>query len=110
MRSYIEERIYHPAGMDLSIERHQWEAFNFQVIVQYRGAGKYAVVTSREAYRQLSQAGNWLYRPLKMTAMRWCRFDFETACRLAESVVDHVKVNGLTWAEWEARREKKEVT
>lgn len=105
MRSYIEERIYHPTGMDLRIERHRWEAFNFQVIVQYRGDEKYAVVTSREAYQQLSRAGNWLYWPLKMTAIRWCRFDFDTACQLAESAVDHVKVNGLTWTEWEIRRE-----
>lgn len=102
MPTYTEERTYLPDGCD----RDDYNAFGFQVGVFYRGGGKYLVSHGgREAHKQLSRAGNWLWTPLKMTQMRWCRFTFEEACRLAEQVVNDVKVNGRTWAEWEAHRQ-----
>jgi hypothetical protein len=104
MPTYVEERLYHPDGMDLMDEGHAYDAFAFQVGVFYRGKGKWVVATSREAHEQLSRTGRWLWLPSKMNQMRWCRHDFETACRLAEGVVNDRKVNGRTWAEWEARR------
>lgn len=100
MSAYIEERTYYPTGCD----RDSYDAFAFQVGVYYRGGGKWCVATSRAGHVQMTHTGKWLYLPLKMTAMRWCRFDFETACELAAKHVNARKVNGLTWAEWEVRR------
>lgn len=97
---YIEERTYYPRGLDPD----HYEAFHFQVGVFYRGNGKWCVATSREAHQQLSRTGKWLWLPLKMTALRWCRFTFDEACALAEAHVDARKINGLTFAEWEQRR------
>lgn len=96
--NYYEERVYLPLGAD----RDHPEARSFQVGVYYRGDGKWLVSHGgREAHEQLSQTGKWLWCPEKMNQMRWCRFDFETACRLAEEAVDRLTVNGLTWPEWQ---------
>lgn len=100
MPKYIEERIYFPDGMDFD----DYDAPVFQVGVFYRGNGKYVVADSKSAHRQVTHKGTWLFCPAKMTQMRWCRFSFEEACRLAERVVNTKKVNGLTFAEWEARK------
>ena len=101
MPTFIEERTYYPDGC----EPDDYDAFAFQVNVAYRGNGKWAVMrgNSRMA-QQLTHTGRWICAPLKMTAMRWCRFDFDAACRLAEVHVNDVVVNGGTWAQWEARR------
>lgn len=99
-RSFIEERTYHPEGMDPD----DYEAHSFKVGVYYRGKGKWCVAREREGHHQLSVTGKWLWLPLKMVAMRWCRFDFETACRLAEEHVDGVTVGGRTWKQWQAAR------
>lgn len=98
MTSYIEDRRYFPTGYDQSNEMHEWNISAFTVFVTYRGNGKWMVSRSgREPHVQLSATGRWLWMPLKMTQMRWCRFDFETACRLADEVVDSVVINGRTW-------------
>lgn len=105
MSTYTEDRRYYPTGYDDSIEWHRWNIHTFTVHVTYRGHGKWMVSDNPSGLgMQLSQTGKWLSCPLKMTAMRWCRFDFETACQLAESAVDEVRINGLTWAEYMARR------
>lgn len=98
-RRYIEERTYYPQGCDPD----DMNAHGFGVTVAYRGNGKWAVTRGgRNAYEQLSSAGNWLWMPLKMTQMRHCRFSFEEACRLAEEHVNDVTVNGRTWDQWQA--------
>jgi hypothetical protein len=92
--AHIEERLYYPAGCPPD----HMSALEFEVKVRYRGRGKWSVEAGR---RQLSQSGRWLLCPLKMTELRWCRFDFKTACRLAEQYVNTRKINGKTWAEWQ---------
>ena len=98
--TYIEERTYFPDGM----HPDDVNAHAFQVGVYYRGYNKWCVARSREASYQMTHTGRWLWLPAKMTALRWCRFDFETACELAEKHVNHRKVNGRTWAEWKAKK------
>jgi hypothetical protein len=99
--NYIEERTYLPEGMSLDDpSRH-----SFQAIVQYRGGGMWAVVGQREAHEQFSRAGKWLFSPLKMTQMRWCRYDtFEEACIAAEKACELRTVMGQTYPELEEWR------
>lgn len=99
--AYIEERIYLPDGMDPD----DYEASHFAVRVQWRGKGQWAVVQGLgfPAHRFLTGKGRWLFLPRPMHR-RHCRFDFETACRLAQEHVNAVTINGGTWAQWEARR------
>lgn len=97
---YIEERTYYPTGYDPKDPWHTWNVSGLALGVWYRGDGKWMVSPYREGHEQLSRTGKWLWLPLKMTAMRNCRFDFETACRLAEEAVDSRRQNGRTWVEW----------
>lgn len=103
--TYIEERTYLPDGMQMDDTNRS----TFQIGVFYRGGGNWMVAPFREGGEQLSKTGKWLYYPLKMTAMRWCRFDFETACGLAEAHINSRRVMGTTWAEWEAKIASQEV-
>lgn len=97
MPTYIEERTYYPTGCPPDDVNARY----FQVGVFYRGAGRYVISQGgREAHQQLTSTGRWVYSPLKMTQMRWCRFDFETACRLAERAVDELRVMGKTWEQF----------
>lgn len=99
MTNYVEARFYYPDGMD----RDDMNRHHFQVVVMYRGNGKWAVTTSfeRNPAEQLSKSGNWLWMPSKMNQMRWCRFDsFEEACRVAERAVETRTVGGMTYAEF----------
>lgn len=98
--SYIEERIYLPTGLDAD----DINASTFAVRVQWRGEGKWAVVQGLgfPAHRFLTKTGKWIFLPRPMHR-RYCRFDFETACALAEKHVNSVVINGGTWAEWQER-------
>lgn len=98
---HLEERIYFPDDMDPD----DHEASSFAVRVQWRGNGQWAVVRGLgfPAHEFLSRTGKWMMAPKPMHR-RHCRFDFDTACRLAEQHVNSVKVNGATWAQWQARR------
>lgn len=98
--AYIEERIYLPDGMDPD----HYDAITFAVRVQWRGRGMWAVVQGLgfPGHQFLSSTGKWLWLPLPMHR-RHCRFDFHTACRLAAEHVNGVRINGRTWAEWQAR-------
>lgn len=100
MNRYIEERTYTPDGADID----DYNALAFRVGVFYRGNGKWCIANSRDAHRQMTSTGKWLLWPLKMTQMRWCLFDFETACALAEEHVNDVEVHGQTWSQWQAER------
>lgn len=105
MIDYIEERTYHPEGCDPD----DYNSVHFRVGVHWRGNGKWAVTLGgNNNHRLLSSAGNWLWMPLKMTQMRHCRFDFETACRLAEAAVDNVTLVGKTWKEHEDAKRSRE--
>lgn len=99
---YLEERIYLPDGMDVD----DYEISSFAVRVLWRSEDKWTVVQGLgyPSHMFLSQTGRWLWMPKPMHR-RYCRFDFETACRLAEKYVDTVKRNGGTWAQWQQRRQ-----
>ena len=101
MGTQIEERIYFPDGCDPD----DYEATHFAVCVQWRGQGKWAVTAGlgHPASRFLSSAGVWHFMPRQMHR-RHLRFDFETACRLAEEHVETLTINGRTWAQWETWR------
>ncbi len=105
---FTEERVYYPIGYDPDDDWHVQNVFGIAVGVWHRGNGKWMVSPTREGHEQLSSTGKWLWLPLKMTALQHCRFDFETACRLAEGAVDSHTQNGRNWAqwlEWKAERE-----
>ena len=68
------------------------------VKVEWRGQGKWAV---KNGPRYLSRTGKWLFLPQRMN-WRWCRFPFTEACQWAESTVDDVRCNGMTWTEWQS--------
>ena len=101
MSEYLNERIYFPDGMAAD----DYDARHFAVHVQWRGKGEWAVTKGLgyPAHSFLSRTGKWLFLPQPMHR-RYCRFDFETACEMAEKYVDSVEVNGGTWAQWQARR------
>ena len=103
-KRYIEERIYYPDGMDPIADAY--ESSSFAVRVEWRGK-EWAVVRGlgHPSHEFLTRTGKWLYLPMPMHR-RWCRFDFETACRLAEENVNNVRVNMRTWAEWQAHWKK----
>ncbi len=100
--NYIEERTYLPDGMDWDDQNRH----SFQAIVQYRGNGKWAVVGQREGHEQYSRAGKWLYSPLKMTQMRWCRYDsFENACLAAATACQKRTIVNMTYTDFLKWRE-----
>ena len=99
MSYFVEQRIYYPRGADPRIELHERAAPTLGVY--YRGQGRYMVATNRIGTRQLTHTGTLLWKPEKYVATRWCRFDFETACRMAAEHVDDLRMSGdLTWAEY----------
>ena len=102
MADYIEERWYYPDGCEVGSR----DFFAYRIGVLYRGNGKFMVAPNHEGNEQLSRTGKWLWLPLKMTAMKWCRFSFEEACEAAERAVTERKVSGFTFAEWQTHISK----
>jgi hypothetical protein len=94
--SYYEERTYYPTGCDPDTDGIN--ALAYGVKVEWRGQGKWAV---KNGPRYLSRTGKWLFLPQRMN-WRWCRFPFTEACQWAESTVDDVRCNGMTWTEWQS--------
>lgn len=103
MSNYIEERTYYPDGANPD----DYNDTSWKVGVYYRGKGKWMVAADREGYNQLSSTGKWLTYPLKMVAMKHCRFTFEEACERAEAAVDTRTVAGRTWQEYNEWRNAK---
>ena len=105
--TYIEERTYYPTGYDPDNPKHKYNVIAYTLGVYYRGDGRWMVSPQREGHSQMTHTGRLLWLPRKFQQMRWCRFDFETACALAEQNVDKLDtLRGRTWAdlmaEWEA--------
>jgi hypothetical protein len=98
--TYIEERVYFPTGADPD----DWNDRNFAIGVYWRGRGKWMVANGRQGSMQMTHTGRWLWMPRQLVAMRWCRFDFGTACYLAEKYLNYYRVNGRTWVEYDAWR------
>lgn len=99
-RYFVEQRIYYPQGADPAIESHERTAPTLGVY--YRGHGLYMVATDGGGTRQLTHTGTLLYKPEQHEARRWCRFDFDTACQMAEQHVDDLRMAGdISWAEYQ---------
>ena len=89
-----------PEGMEID----HWDLHHFALSVIWRGArtdtgrGGYGVLSGS---RQLSRAGNWGHPdPYQQHQYRW--ESLEEALEMARRHVGSHKVNGHTWAEWQA--------
>ncbi|MDI3330676.1 MAG: hypothetical protein QJR09_08070 [Micrococcus sp.] len=98
----ITEYMILPTGMDPG----DVNATMFAVHVKYRGqfngrsGGGYSV---NHLSSELSRAGKWgLPQRFQRWQYRWEAF--WEAQDMARDVVDSLKVNGRTWAEWQAER------
>lgn len=76
----------------------------FAVVVRWRGPrgdtgrGGYAIT---DHYGQhLSHRGKWRYNPEPYLQRHFRWEDLESALVVARTVVDDIRVNGKTWAEW----------
>lgn len=94
----IKQIMVLPTGMSLDDP----ELRHFAVTVEWRGnqtedgAGGYAVTQLTES---LSRTGNWGWpERYQYRQYRWATL--EEALDAARTAVDHVKVRGLTYAEW----------
>lgn len=97
----IKQILVLPIGMSLDDD----EARHYGVVVEWRGpqtddgAGGYAVTRFGES---LSRAGNWAWpERYQYRQYRWATLD--EALSAARAAVDHVKVNGMTYAEFSER-------
>lgn len=101
MSTYYGSRTYLPEGMDpADINASVWH-----IEVRWMRPGEpdtWSVLARGLREHRLSRTGRWLWCPSRMN-LRWCYFDFETACRLAAEHVETLRVNGLTWAEARTR-------
>lgn len=95
---YISEVTVLPEGMEQSDD----EMRHFAVKAVWRGArqengsGGFGVT---DGFRWLSRAGNWGH-PERFQYRQYRWETIEEALVAARAVVDHVRVNGKTWAEW----------
>lgn len=91
-----------PEGM----EPGDVNAHTFAVVVRWRGArsetgrGGYAVTHGN---RHLSHKGKWRYNPEPFLQRHYRWADLDSALTTARAIVNDIRVNGRTWAEWEAR-------
>lgn len=87
-----------------------YDSFAFEVRVQYRGNGRYAVI--RHGHSCLGTDGTWDQGVKEYDrGDAWLdahRFDLETALRLAKEQAPLVTVNGHTVADAIAMRQKRE--
>lgn len=102
MSNYYETRTYLPTSMDPDdINAAAW---NIQVRWMRPGEpDTWSVLGSGFREHRLSRTGKWLWCPSRMN-LRWCYFDFETACQLAAQHIETLRINGSTWAEAQERR------
>lgn len=106
MSEIVTEIMVLPDGM----EPDNFEAHSFAVMVRWRGArtetgrGGYAII---HGGRHLSHKGVWRFNP-EPFVQRHFRWEWlGSALVTARAVVNDVKVNGRTWAEWqEARKDE----
>jgi hypothetical protein len=84
-------------------------SFSFEVRVQYRGNGRYAVI--RHGHSCLGADGTWDQGVKEYDRgddwLNAHRFDLETALNLAKEAAPHVTVNGFTVADAIAMQQKR---
>lgn len=105
MNELVKEVMLLPDGMELD----DINAHSFAVIVQWRGVrtdtgrGGYAVT---HAGRHLSHKGKWRWSPEPFVQRHFRWAELESALVTARAVVNGITVNGMTWAEWQARSQR----
>lgn len=91
-----------PVPLDDPEQRY---AYPFNVTVEWRGDGLWAVVNGDYT---LTSLGDWEYEPRPSSRddgyLARCRFDLDTALLLARDVASAVEVNGMTWEQYLAWR------
>lgn len=99
MTEIITEVMLLPDGM----EPDDINAHTFAVTVRWRGArtdkgrGGYAVIHGN---RHLSHRGKWRWNPEPYLQRHFRWEELDSALVTARSIVNEVRVNGCTWAEW----------
>lgn len=82
----------------LPIEHPDWEMYAIKV--QWRGNDVWAVTRGRQC---LNRDGEWEWEPLLSNGseefLARCRFDYDTALRLAVDAAPKVRINGRSAAE-----------
>lgn len=96
----VTQLTFWPEGCDPD----DYEAINFMVTVEWRGADRYAVMS--RGTRLLSRAGNWKMAPLPMQRRQY-RFSYDEAVAAAEKAVEGPLVGGMTWGEFQVWRDAK---
>lgn len=98
MTELVTEIMILPDGMEIGDE----EAHSFALKVRWRGArsetgrGGYAV---QHGDRHMSHTGKWRWSPEPFIQRHFRWVDIEAALAAARAEVNHVTVNGRTWAE-----------
>jgi hypothetical protein len=98
----VTEVMVLPTGMALE----DLEQGPFALLVQWRGVpededrarGGYRVT---DGFRELSRAGKWDH-PQRFQQWQYRWVTQAEALEAARAAVDHLKINGRTWAEWNA--------
>lgn len=100
MTELVTEIMILPDGMEIGSD----EAHTFALRVRWRGArsetgrGGYAV---QHGERHMSRQGKWRWSPEPFIQRHFRWNDIESALVSARAEVNHVTVNGRTWAEWQ---------
>jgi hypothetical protein len=100
MTELVTEIMILPDGMELDDP----DVHSFALKVRWRGVrgetgrGGYAV---QRGESHLSHMGKWRYAPEPFVQRHFRWADIESALASARAEVNHVTVNGRTWAEWQ---------
>lgn len=94
---HANEFIFYPKGAD----GNSINAIDHCIKVSQRSPGRWAVIHSFQCWN----GKEWVYenRPSERTKsfLKKTRFSMEKAVKIALEQVDHAKVNGRTYAEWQ---------
>lgn len=85
-------------------ERDDNMAQHHGLLVEYRGAGRWAVTDGFEVWNR--SANEWVSRRVpdegRDDYLATCRYPESEALAIAASLVDDYRVNGRTYAQWQA--------
>lgn len=97
--NHATEFAFYPDGAD----RNDLNAHYHRIIVAERSPGKWAVIHNFQCWN----GKEWVHEPISSsrnkTFLKKTRFPLEKAVEIALAQVNHAKVNGSTYAEWQER-------
>lgn len=83
-----------------------YEGSRFALIVRWNRTGSWMIIDGLEPPSYIGADGRWSWEALPGDPPEgWrdaYRFDLPTALRIARETAPKVKINGRTWAEWQA--------